>query len=231
MYCPICAKNAPEGAGFCRKCGIDLRLIPQALAGERLDEKEVMGWSGSTWYVLLSLVMAYASIGSVGLFGSGSWIFAVSLFLAGVTFFAAAAVSAYLKLHPSVQIGYVERVRDVVVAFGVVFASVGGVLASQLAGLALPWWVALLAPVLVGPKIVQTLGTLYGAEREAIEQLDDESEEEGSVAEATTTWLAERRAAWQLAPPPSIVSMRVDTAAVEGEDARVTARLPSRSNV
>jgi hypothetical protein len=37
MYCPNCATNNLEGARFCRSCGADISLVPQALTG-RLPE-------------------------------------------------------------------------------------------------------------------------------------------------------------------------------------------------
>ena len=37
MYCPKCGVNNLEDAKFCRSCGADIRLVPQALAG-RLPE-------------------------------------------------------------------------------------------------------------------------------------------------------------------------------------------------
>ena len=33
MYCPICAAQNIEGARFCRNCGADISLVPQALTG------------------------------------------------------------------------------------------------------------------------------------------------------------------------------------------------------
>jgi hypothetical protein len=39
MYCPNCATNNLEGARFCRSCGADISLVPQALTG-RLPENQ-----------------------------------------------------------------------------------------------------------------------------------------------------------------------------------------------
>lgn len=33
MFCPKCATNNLEGARFCRSCGADISLVPQALTG------------------------------------------------------------------------------------------------------------------------------------------------------------------------------------------------------
>lgn len=34
MYCPKCAAQNLEDAKFCRACGVDISLVPQAVAGE-----------------------------------------------------------------------------------------------------------------------------------------------------------------------------------------------------
>src|SRR5687767_2945289 len=34
MFCPKCAAQNLEGASFCRVCGANIRLVPQALAGQ-----------------------------------------------------------------------------------------------------------------------------------------------------------------------------------------------------
>jgi len=34
MFCPKCATQNLEGAGFCRSCGANISLIPQALSGQ-----------------------------------------------------------------------------------------------------------------------------------------------------------------------------------------------------
>lgn len=36
MFCPKCATQNLEGASFCRSCGANISLIPQALAGQPL---------------------------------------------------------------------------------------------------------------------------------------------------------------------------------------------------
>ncbi|MBA3767577.1 MAG: hypothetical protein H0W99_11435 [Acidobacteria bacterium] len=41
MYCPNCATNNLEGASFCRSCGSDISLVPQALAGRLPDEQTI----------------------------------------------------------------------------------------------------------------------------------------------------------------------------------------------
>jgi hypothetical protein len=40
MFCPKCATQNPEGGSFCRSCGANISLIPQALSGQ-LPEAEV----------------------------------------------------------------------------------------------------------------------------------------------------------------------------------------------
>jgi hypothetical protein len=34
MFCPKCATQNPDGGSFCRSCGANISLIPQALTGE-----------------------------------------------------------------------------------------------------------------------------------------------------------------------------------------------------
>src|SRR5215210_813257 len=39
MYCPNCATSNLDGAKFCRSCGADISLVPQALTG-RLPQNQ-----------------------------------------------------------------------------------------------------------------------------------------------------------------------------------------------
>ncbi len=41
MYCPVCATNNLEGARFCRSCGSDISLVPQALTGRLPQEQSI----------------------------------------------------------------------------------------------------------------------------------------------------------------------------------------------
>ena len=48
MFCPKCATNNLEGASFCRGCGANISLVPQAMTGQvvqppSLDEVEESG--------------------------------------------------------------------------------------------------------------------------------------------------------------------------------------------
>jgi hypothetical protein len=45
MFCPKCATQNLEGASFCRTCGANISLIPQALTGEitKAPEQSVSG--------------------------------------------------------------------------------------------------------------------------------------------------------------------------------------------
>ncbi|HEY0005964.1 MAG TPA: zinc-ribbon domain-containing protein [Pyrinomonadaceae bacterium] len=49
MYCPKCGTDNLETASFCRKCGVDLRLVPQALSGTlplaQAEPDEIDDWS------------------------------------------------------------------------------------------------------------------------------------------------------------------------------------------
>jgi zinc-ribbon domain len=42
MYCPKCGTNNLEGARFCRSCGADISLVPQALTGHLTDNQNVL---------------------------------------------------------------------------------------------------------------------------------------------------------------------------------------------
>jgi hypothetical protein len=50
MFCPQCAAKNLEGASFCRVCGANISLIPQALSGQlpaaREDDFELPGRAG-----------------------------------------------------------------------------------------------------------------------------------------------------------------------------------------
>jgi hypothetical protein len=40
MFCPKCAAQNVEGASFCRVCGANISLVPQALSGELIQPAE-----------------------------------------------------------------------------------------------------------------------------------------------------------------------------------------------
>ncbi|MBC8028483.1 MAG: hypothetical protein H7Z16_00055 [Pyrinomonadaceae bacterium] len=42
MFCPKCATQNLEGASFCRSCGENISLIPQALQGKLLPQAELL---------------------------------------------------------------------------------------------------------------------------------------------------------------------------------------------
>lgn len=80
MYCPDCGKENPAGQKFCRSCGLSLKPISQALAGEvmpadaRVDSKanstvvlqgEQRFWQNPLIYALL-LILLGIIIGVVG---------------------------------------------------------------------------------------------------------------------------------------------------------------------
>jgi len=45
MFCPQCATQNLEGAHYCRSCGVNISLIPQALKGE-LTKSDQPQWPG-----------------------------------------------------------------------------------------------------------------------------------------------------------------------------------------
>jgi hypothetical protein len=51
MFCPKCATKNAEGASFCRSCGANISLVPQALTGQPLQApqpEEVVEEAGGT---------------------------------------------------------------------------------------------------------------------------------------------------------------------------------------
>jgi len=47
MYCPKCGAQNIDGASFCRSCGTNLSLVPQALTGRLPEAGDVEGETGS----------------------------------------------------------------------------------------------------------------------------------------------------------------------------------------
>ncbi|HEU4435539.1 MAG TPA: zinc ribbon domain-containing protein [Pyrinomonadaceae bacterium] len=43
MFCPKCASQNLEGASFCRSCGANISLVPQALSGQLARANEEQG--------------------------------------------------------------------------------------------------------------------------------------------------------------------------------------------
>ncbi|HEY6804070.1 MAG TPA: zinc ribbon domain-containing protein [Pyrinomonadaceae bacterium] len=41
MFCPKCATKNMEGASFCRTCGANISLVPQALSGQPVPYEEI----------------------------------------------------------------------------------------------------------------------------------------------------------------------------------------------
>ena len=41
MFCPKCATNNLDGASFCRGCGANISLVPQALTGQTVQPPEL----------------------------------------------------------------------------------------------------------------------------------------------------------------------------------------------
>jgi hypothetical protein len=43
MFCPKCATQNPDGGSFCRGCGANISLVPQALTGQLARQSEEKG--------------------------------------------------------------------------------------------------------------------------------------------------------------------------------------------
>ncbi|HVF28688.1 MAG TPA: zinc ribbon domain-containing protein [Pyrinomonadaceae bacterium] len=43
MYCPNCAAHNVDGASFCRACGANISLVPQALTGRMPETRDTQG--------------------------------------------------------------------------------------------------------------------------------------------------------------------------------------------
>lgn len=80
MYCPDCGKQNPAGQKFCRSCGLSLKPISQALAGEVvpadaladsrtsstiIDQREQRFWQNPLIYAVL-LILFGLIIGAIG---------------------------------------------------------------------------------------------------------------------------------------------------------------------
>src|SRR5215208_6624880 len=65
MFCPKCAAQNLEGASFCRTCGANISLVPQALTGQlaQLPAEEIVeGRGGRRRYKELTLDHAFKNI-------------------------------------------------------------------------------------------------------------------------------------------------------------------------
>jgi hypothetical protein len=203
MYCPNCAKNLAEGSRFCRGCGLDVRPVRDAMEGWSGDQRGTPGWIRT----VIIVVSSFAFCAMAFVFGArpDRWAMPVSTYLGGIAWFAFGAVIAYLKLHPSVQIGYHERVKELIVGFACVFAGGAIALGAQLAG------VTTIGLILFGLIAISALPSIVSAGRAVVRAQralwDDEGEEdeEADSPVSITGMIAQRQAAWQLSPPPSIV--------------------------
>jgi hypothetical protein len=236
MFCPRCARENDDGARFCRRCGLSLRLIPEALEGMRTEDSASGRWKAA-WIGGIALLLC-AGCASLGYFYDASefsvptGIRLFGSYLTGASMFATAAAMAYFMLHPSVQIGYRERIKEM--AFGVALLLGAGGVAIGLQTVQLPMLglaLAILMLVVAVPTIVMAGRAVAGAQRRATEEAEEAEEaeeEETHEAESITDRIDARREAWQLEPPPSVVSTALDDApdVVVPEDAVDTARLP-----
>ncbi len=64
MFCPKCATQNLEGASFCRSCGANISLIPQALSGQlpqaSEDDEIAVGRRGRRWHGRRELSLDHA---------------------------------------------------------------------------------------------------------------------------------------------------------------------------
>ena len=232
MYCPRCAKENDEGARFCRQCGLNLRLIPEALEGTSSIRKATVGWwrpAGlSLFGIVFGAVVAALTLGYDGL-DVRSGLSLVGMYLQTVAMFVMGAVMAYFKLHPSVQIGYHQRIQEMALGFAAVFGSVGVLIGSQLIGIPMIGIILATVLFLVGvPPIAMAGRAVVGAQRRAGEEAEDEEDEDDEPSPAIEEHQA-RQERW-LQAPPSVVSTPFELPdVVVPEDEIDTAKLPPKS--
>jgi hypothetical protein len=229
MYCPRCAKENDEDARFCRQCGLNLRLIPEALEGTSSIRKATVGWLRPAGLALVGIlfgaVVAAMALSYDGLDGRSAFSL-VGMYLQTVAMFVMGAVMAYFKLHPSVQIGYHQRIQEIALGSAAVFGSVGVLIGSQAVGIPMIGIILATVLFLVGvPPIVMAGRAVVGAQRRAAEEADDEEDEPSPAVDEQRA----RQQRW-LQAPPSVVSTPFDLPdVVVPEDEIDTAKLPPKS--
>jgi zinc ribbon protein len=65
MFCPKCATQNLDGASFCRTCGANISLVPQALTGQLTESREELErepWRRGKRREKLSLELAFKNI-------------------------------------------------------------------------------------------------------------------------------------------------------------------------
>src|SRR5688500_1840788 len=63
MFCPKCATQNLDGASFCRSCGANISLVPQALTGEMAKpEKEAVDSANCGPRKVLTLDQAFKNM-------------------------------------------------------------------------------------------------------------------------------------------------------------------------
>jgi hypothetical protein len=232
MYCPRCAKENDEGARFCRQCGLNLRLIPEALEGTSSIRKATVGWWRPAGLALFGILFC-AVVAAMALSYDGldvrSGLSVVGMYLQTVAMFVMGAVMAYFKLHPSVQIGYHQRIQELALGFAAVFGSVGVLIGSQAVGMPMLGIILAIVLLVAGvPPIVIAGRAVVGAQRRAGEEAEDEEDEEDEPSPAVGEHRAQRER-W-LQAPPSVVSTPFDLPdVVVPEDEIDTAKLPPKS--
>lgn len=110
MYCPSCGTQNADNASFCRGCGANVSLVPQALTGRLPEaagagveagarrgkherppniESAVVPFFGGLAFLLVAVVLAFSRMGQ----GWWFWMFIPAFFMMG------GGVSGYLKLR------------------------------------------------------------------------------------------------------------------------------------
>src|SRR5437773_5507769 len=99
MFCPKCATQNVEGASFCRSCGANISLIPQALSGQlptapaneaierafrRKRSKEPSLDEGSR-YLMMGIAFVAVSI-LIGKYSPGGWTWWYWMLIPAATF-------------------------------------------------------------------------------------------------------------------------------------------------
>jgi hypothetical protein len=111
MFCPKCATQNVDGASFCRSCGANISLVPQALTGQlpvadrgedwrvRLKRRREPRIEEAIRNLMMGIAFAVISI-LVGKYSPGGWTWWYWLLVPAATFFGKGfSILARLKLN------------------------------------------------------------------------------------------------------------------------------------